>query len=212
MPRSTPRTSKRATRKTSPIPASTGPLFPSTPERRSSPKRKSSPKSSPRREVRRRVGFAPGTVGGEDDSQPIPDELLVNNSDHDGDSDVDTASAARSSGGGGASELSSELLNSLQHADDPLMQQLGSFLSATVAETATLRRRLAASEEKARINQMVRDYEERGVSTFHHDREQMRHVFRQTILPHIVDRSTRVYYENLDWDQAEPEELGRAFS
>ena len=92
----------------------------------------------------------------------------------------------------------SELLNSLQHADDPLMQQLGSFLSATVAETATLRRRLAASEEKARINQMVRDYEERGVSTFHHDREQMRHVFRQTILPHIVDRSTRVYYENLD--------------
>ena len=138
MPRSTPRTSKRATRKTSPIPASTGPLFPSTPERRSSPKRKSSPKSSPRREVRRRVAFAAGTVGGEDDSQPASDESLVNNSDHDGDSDVDTASAARSSGGGGASELSSELLNSLQHADDPLMQQLGSFLSASVAETANL--------------------------------------------------------------------------
>ena len=212
MPRSTPRTSKRATRKTSPIPASTGPLFPSSPERRSSPKRKSSPKSSPRREVRRRVAFAAGTVGGEDDSQPASDESLVNNSDHDGDSDVDTASAARSSGGGGASELSSELLNSLQHADDPLMQQLGSFLSASIAETANLRRRLAASEEKAKINQMVRDYEGRGVSTFHHDRGQMKHVFRQTILPHIVDRSTRVYYENLDWDQADPGELGRAFS
>ena len=78
------------------------------------------------------------------------------------------------------------------------MQQLGSFLSASVAETADLCRRLAASEEKAKINQMVRNYEERGVSTFHHDRGQMRHVFRQIILPHIVDRSTRVYYENLD--------------
>jgi hypothetical protein len=40
----------------------------------------------------------------------------------------------------------------------------------------------------------------------------MRHAFCQIILPHIVDRSTRVYYENLDWDQAEPEELGQAFS
>ena len=92
------------------------------------------------------------------------------------------------------------------------MQQLGSFLSASVAETADLRRRLAVSEEKARINQMVRDYEERGVSTFHHDRGQIAHVFAQIILPHIVDHPTRVYYENLDWTEAEPEEPGRAFS
>ena len=45
---------------------------------------------------------------------------------------------------------------------------------------------------------MVCDYKERGVSTFHHDRGQMAHVFTQIILPHIVDRPTRVYYENLD--------------
>ena len=215
MPRSTSKATGRATRKSSPIPKSPGPLFPSSPERRSPAKRarsKSKSRSPPRRDLRPRVVFADGTEGEGDATHPNSDGSVVNNSDHAGGSDVDTASAARSSGGGYASELSSELLNSLQHADDPLMQQLGSFLSATVAETATLRRRLAASEEKARINQMVRDYEERGVSTFHHDREQMRHVFRQTILPHIVDRSTRVYYENLDWDQAEPEELGRAFS
>ena len=78
------------------------------------------------------------------------------------------------------------------------MQRLGSFLSASVAETADLRGRLAVSEEKARINQMVRDYEERGVSSFHHDRWQMAHVFKQIILPHIVDRPTRIYFENLD--------------
>ena len=59
---------------------------------------------------------------------------------------------------------------------------------------------------------MVRDYEERGVSTFHHDRWQMAHVFKQLILPHIVDRPTRVHFENLDWGEAKPEELGRAFS
>ena len=38
------------------------------------------------------------------------------------------------------------------------------------------------------------------------------HVFKQLILPHIVDHPTRVYFENLDWGTAEPEELGRAFS
>ena len=58
---------------------------------------------------------------------------------------------------------------------------------------------------------MVRDYEERGVSTFHLDRWQMAHVFKQIILPHIVDRPTRVYFENLDKGEAEPEELRRAF-
>ena len=80
-----------------------------------------------------------------------------------------------------------------------LMQQLGSFLSASVAETADLRKRLAVSEEQARINQMVRDYKERGVSTFHHNRWQMAHAFNHIILPHIVDRPTRVYFENLNW-------------
>ena len=59
---------------------------------------------------------------------------------------------------------------------------------------------------------MVRDHEERGVSTFHHNRCQMAHVFESIILPHITDRATRVYFENLDWGAAEPKELGQAFS
>jgi len=155
MPRSTSKATGRATCKSSPIPKSPGPLFPSTPERRSSSKRsrsKSKSRSPPRPEVRRRVAFTDGTEGEGDATHPISDESIVDGSDHVGGSRVDTASAARSSGGGRTPELSSELFNSLQHADDPLMQQLGSFLSASVAETANLRRRLAASEEKARIN------------------------------------------------------------
>ena len=32
------------------------------------------------------------------------------------------------------------------------------------------------------------------------------------IFPYMSDRATRVYFENLDWGTAEPEELGRAFS
>ena len=59
---------------------------------------------------------------------------------------------------------------------------------------------------------MVRDHEERGVSTFHHGRYHMAHVFESIILPHITNRSLCVYYENLDWGIAEPEELVRAFS
>ena len=107
MSRSTPRTSKRATRKTSPIPASTGPLFPSTPERRSSSKLslEIEVEIAARRVVRPRVGFADGTEGEGDASHPVSDESVVNNSDHAGGSDVDTASAARSSGGGYALSL-----------------------------------------------------------------------------------------------------------
>ena len=59
---------------------------------------------------------------------------------------------------------------------------------------------------------MVRDHEERGVSTFHHNRCQMAHVFESIILPHITDRATRVYFENLDWGAAMLEELKQAFS
>ena len=59
---------------------------------------------------------------------------------------------------------------------------------------------------------MLRNYEERGVSTFHHDRWQVAHVFKQIILPHIVDCPSHVYFENLDRGEAELEELGRAFS
>ena len=215
MPRSTSKATGRATRKSSPIPKSPGPLFPSSPERRSPAKRarsKSKSRSPPRRDLRPRVVFADGTEGEGDATHRNSDGSDVNNSDHAGGSDVGTTSAGRSSGGGRAPELSTVLFNSLQSADDPLMQQLGSFLSATVAETADLRKRLAASEEKARISQMVRDYEERGVSTFHHDRWQMAHVFEQIIAPNIVDRSTHRYFEKLDWGEAEPEELGRAFS
>ena len=60
------------------------------------------------------------------------------------------------------------------------------------------------------ISQMVRDHGELGVSTFHHDRYQMAHVFEVMILPHITDRSLRVYYKNLDWGTAK--ELIHAFS
>ena len=40
----------------------------------------------------------------------------------------------------------------------------------------------------------------------------MAHVFELIILPHITDRSTRVYYVNLNWGAADPEELAWAFS
>ena len=46
--------------------------------------------------------------------------------------------------------------------------QLGSFLSAQQAKNDDLKKHLAASEENARIDQKVRDHEERGVSAFHH--------------------------------------------
>ena len=46
---------------------------------------------------------------------------------------------------------------------------------------------------------MVRDYKERGVSTFHHNRYHMAHVFESIVLPHITDCATRAYFDDLDW-------------
>ena len=73
-------------------------------------------------------------------------------------------------------------------ADDPLMQQLGSLLSAQQAKNDDLETRLAASQEKARIPQMVHDHEERGVFAFHHSYIHMAYVVESIILPHITDR------------------------
>ena len=92
-------------------------------------------------------------------------------------------------------------------SDDPLMQQLGSLLSAQQPKNDDLEKRLAASEEKVRINQMVRDHEECGVSTFHHSCYHMAHVFESIIPPHMTDRSLRVHFENLDEGTAELKEL-----
>ena len=75
------------------------------------------------------------------------------------------------------------------------MQQMG---SAQKAGSDDLEKPLAASEEKAWINQMVHDHEERGVSTFHQNCHHMTHIFESIILPHITHRAIRVYYENLD--------------
>ena len=61
------------------------------------------------------------------------------------------------------------------------MQQFGWFMQRLQAKNDDLEKCLSASEEKARINQMVRDYEERGVSTFHHDCYHMAHVFEMLV-------------------------------
>ena len=127
-----------------------GPLFssprsPRTPSKRS--RSKSTSRTSPR--AKRGVDFAKG----EDDSRRrVSNGSDIDRPGHIGGSRDDTAGAARSSGDGGAPELSLELIDSLKRVDDPVMQHLGSFLSATAAETAELRKRLAASEERARIN------------------------------------------------------------
>ena len=39
---------------------------------------------------------------------------------------------------------------------------------------------------------MVHGHEEGGVSTFHHNRSHMAHVFESIILPHFTDCATRV--------------------
>ena len=104
--------------------------------------------------------------------------------------------------------LSSDLVACLQSADNPIMQQLGSYLSAMDAETVDLRRRLAASEEKARLNVITRSVvfllSTTNVGRWHMC---LTHLFFR-----ITERAIRVYFKNLDWDAATPEERASILS
>ena len=79
--------------------------------------------------------------------------------DEAGDADgpcVDTASAAHSNGDSRAPELSAGLLESLQSAHGPLMQQLGSFLSTSPVKTADLCKRFEPREPGLAFSQVTK--------------------------------------------------------
>ena len=200
------------TRKGSPIPTSPGPLFSSpSPAKSSSKKRAASPSKSKSSSARRRVTYEDGgSPGGEEADGSIRDRPGRTGGSRDRPSVDD-----RSVGDDRLPELSSEesdLFSRLSVADDPLMQQMALYLQGERARNDDLQRRLKASEDRAKKDQMVRDHEGRGGSTFHHDPWKMAHVFEHMILSHISDRVCRDHFSNLDWDTVEPEESTLAFS
>ena len=200
------------TRKGSPIPTSPGPLFSSpSPAKSSSKKRAASPSKRKSPSARRRVTYEDGgSPGGEEADGSVRDRPSRTGGSRDRPSVDD-----RSDGDGRLPELSSgesDLFSRLSVSDDPLMQQMAVFLQGQVARNDDLQRRLKAAEDRAKTDKMLRDHEERGVSTFHHDPWQMAHVFEQMILPHITDRACRDHFSNLDWDTADPEETTLAFT
>ena len=200
------------TRNGSPIPTSPGPLFSSpSPAKSSSKKRAASPAKGKSSSARRRVTYEDGgSPGGEEADDSVHDRPSRTGGSRDRPSVDD-----RSDGDGRLPELSSEesdLFSRLSVSDDPLMQQMAVFLQGQVARNDDLQRRLRAAEDRAKTDKMLRDHEERGVSTFHHDPWQMAHVFEQMILPHITDRACRDHFSNLDWDTADPEETTLAFT
>ena len=200
------------TRNGSPIPTSPGPLFSSpSPAKSSKKKRAASPTKSKSPSARRRVTYEDGgSPGREEDDGSVRDRPS-----HTGGSRDRPSVDDRSDGDGRLPELSSEeseLFSKLSVADDPLMQQMAVFLQGQVARNDDLQRRLKASEDRAKKDKMLRDHEEKGVSTFHHDPWQMAYVFNNMILPHIADRACRDHFSNLDWDTADPEESTLAFS
>ena len=51
-----------------------------------------------------------------------------------------------------------------------------SHMSTKDSEVAELRKKLVAAEKSAKVQQLVRDYKERGASFWHFDRGQIAHV------------------------------------
>ena len=138
-------TSPRRTRRTSPIPTSPGPLFPSPTAPRTL-KRSRFPSKLLRSLSAACIsildsGASNRTLHDSDESEADPSGRTRGSRDG-------TSGAGRSRGAGSTTKLSSEFFANL---DDPVMQQFGSFMQQLQAKNDDLKKRLAASEEKARI-------------------------------------------------------------
>ena len=77
------------------------------------------------------------------------------------------------------------------------MQQLGAHLQNTEGSVAK-QKRVAAAIEHAKKQQLMCDYQEQGVSSWHFVYEQILAVFDSYAPPHITGSATWQYFEHLD--------------
>ena len=111
------------------------------------------------------------------------------------------------------------LAQMLASHSDPAIQQMGALLGTMSAElekskstNATLEARISQQAEEARRRQEVRDFEERGRSTFHFPSEALARMFTEFVYPHISDDATRRYYDGFVISEADQDQVTRAFS
>ena len=72
---------------------------------------------------------------------------------------------------------------------------MAAFLKVRDAEVADLQKKLKALEQRAATQQLVRDFDEKGVSGWHFAKDDTRFMCEYYILPHLTDPDIRQYFE-----------------
>ena len=74
---------------------------------------------------------------------------------------------------------------------------MAAFLKVRDAEIAGLQKRLKAAEQRAATQQLIRDFDEKGVSGWHFAKGDTGFMCEYFVLPHFTDPNTRQFYERL---------------
>ena len=72
---------------------------------------------------------------------------------------------------------------------------MAAFLKVWDAQVADLQKRLKASDERAATQQLIRDFDEKGVSGRRFAKDDVGFMCEYFVLPHIINPDTRQYYE-----------------
>ena len=84
---------------------------------------------------------------------------------------------------------------------------MAAFLKVWDARVADLQKKLKASEHRAATQQLVRDFDGKGVSGWHFAKDDIGFMCEYYILPHLTDPDTQQYFEQLsenNWESAKP--------
>ena len=137
-------------------------------------------------------------------------QQVVIHSQHAGASDGSTAAAQQVPANGGHVPIEDALLQLQQHAG-PALSTVLEFLMAQNRALAEQNAQLAA---RAAAQQAIRDYEEKGVSGFHFDREIVQDICSLFVEPFINDHALLHEVRNFDWnaDPIDPTDVARLFS
>ena len=68
---------------------------------------------------------------------------------------------------------------------------MAAFRKVRHAEVADLQQKLQASEQRAAIQQLIRDFDEKAVSGWHLAKDDIGFMCEYFVLPHITDPDTR---------------------
>ena len=92
---------------------------------------------------------------------------------------------------------------------------MAAFLKVWDAQVADLQKKSKAEQQRAATQQLIRDFDEKGISGWHFAKDDIGFMCEYYILPHITDPDTRQYFELLsehNREAAKPEDFSRLIS